>query len=120
MGIRIFLGLILFVSLVSCYQPERNCKLFKTGEFTFEYTLNGEKKNSRFTRTENYSIERYENKIDTATVRWLNDCEFILNPNDKQTPIHYKILSTTKDSYLFEYSVVGKSKKSRGTAIKIN
>ncbi|ADV51431.1 hypothetical protein Celal_4189 [Cellulophaga algicola DSM 14237] len=120
MRIRFFLGLIIGITLVSCYQPERDCKLFKTGEFTFEYMVDGEKKNSTFTRTEKYSIERYENKVDTATVRWLSDCEFILNPSDNQTPIHYKILSTTKDAYLFEYGVVGKKQKSKGTATKTN
>jgi len=118
MGTRILLGLVLCIVLSACYQPERDCKSFKTGDFTFEYTVNGEKKVSSFTRTDTYSIERYDNKVDTATVRWLNDCEFILNPSDNKTPIHYKILSTTKDSYLFEYGIVGKSQKSKGTAVK--
>ena len=30
-----------------------------------------------------------------------------------------KILSTEQNSYTFEYSIVGDSRKSRGTAIKI-
>lgn len=120
MGKLIFIYLLLLLIFTSCYQPERHCDDFKTGEFTFAYELNGEKKNSSFTRTDTYSIEHYENNIDTATVRWLNDCEFILNPSDKKTPIHYKILATTKNSYTFEYNVVGKTNKYKGKAIKTN
>tara|TARA_R110002050_G_scaffold16019_2_gene49073 strand:- start:174088 stop:174450 length:363 start_codon:yes stop_codon:yes gene_type:complete len=120
MGNRIFICLIFILIFTSCYQPERNCSDFKIGAFTFEYEVNGEKKSSNFIRTDKYSIEHYENKIDTATVRWINDCEFVLNPSDKKTPIHYKILSTTKDSYTFEYNVVGKTNKFKGTAIKTN
>ena len=115
-----FLVLLISTNLTSCYQPERNCDNFKIGTFTFEYEVDGKKMSSEFTRTEKYSIEHYENKIDTAAVRWLNNCEFILTPSDKQTPIHYKILSTTDNSYTFEYNVVGKSIKSKGTAIKTN
>jgi len=120
MGNRILIGLLGMVSFTSCYQPERNCNDFKTGDFTFEYEVNGIKKNSNFTRTDKYSIEHYESKIDTATVRWINDCEFVLNPSDHKTPIHYKIVSTTANSYIFEYNVVGKAKKYKGIAIKTN
>ncbi|MBU2996180.1 hypothetical protein KO500_07030 [Cellulophaga baltica] len=117
---HVSLYLIFLLGLASCYQPERNCQDFKTGSFSFEYELNGETKTSTFVRTKEYSIEKYETKIDTAKVRWINDCEFILTPNDKQTPIHYKILSTTTDTYTFEYGVVGKAQKSKGTATKTN
>ncbi len=120
MGKPIFACLKLILIFSSCYQPERNCKDFKIGEFTFEYEVSGEKKRSYFVRNEKYSIEHYENKIDTAEVRWINDCEFVLKTSDKKTPIHYKIRSTTKNSYTFEYHVVGKSYKSKGTAIKTN
>lgn len=115
---QFLISAITFLSLTACYQPERDCSAFKTGDFSFEYEVNGAKKSSNFTRTETYSIEHYENKIDTATVRWINDCEFILNPSDKKTPIHYKILATTANSYTFEYNVVGKAKKYKGTAVK--
>ncbi|MDP5230756.1 MAG: hypothetical protein NWQ38_10215 [Cellulophaga sp.] len=117
---RLFIGVISWVLLTACYQPERNCESFKTGEFTFEYEVNGEIKTSTFSRTEKYSIEYYENVVDTASVRWLNGCEFILQPSNKETPIHYKILSTTPDSYTFEYGLVGKSNKAKGTAFKTN
>lgn len=118
--VKKFTLLILIACLSSCYQPERDCKSFRTGDFLFEYDVDGVKKTSSFTRTEKYSIEHYENVIDTATVRWLNDCEFILQPSDKKTPIHYKILSTTTDSYTFEYGLVGKSNKGKGTAVKVD
>ena len=70
-------------------------------------------------------VEIFENEKDTSSVRWINDCEYIIkniHPKNKaeQQPIHIKILSTTADSYTFEYSIVGESKKSKGTAIKTN
>jgi len=111
---------LLFASLLlaSCYQPERNCADFRNGNYTFDYEVNGEKKTGSFTRDERYSVEYYDNKIDSATVKWVNDCEFVLQDIKTNTSVQMKILSTTQKSYTFEYSLVGKSKKSRGVAIK--
>ncbi len=67
-----------FSLLTSCYQQERNCKDFKTGKFSFEYEINGKEKTTHFERTENLEIETFEGKTDTSTVRWVNDCEYIL------------------------------------------
>ncbi|MEC8397157.1 MAG: hypothetical protein VXZ21_02360 [Bacteroidota bacterium] len=70
-------------------------------------------------------IEKYEGKIDSASIRWVNDCECILtkiNPksNQDKRPVQIKILSTQGNSYTFEYSLVGKSEnKQRGTIKKI-
>lgn len=100
---------ILFL-LTSCYSVERDCTNFKTGTFEFTYTINGIEKTGRFERTENLNIDYYEGKVDSSSVRWINDCEFILkklNPvlmSDKD-PIHMKILSTTNNSYIFEYKL---------------
>jgi hypothetical protein len=75
-------------------------------------------------RTDHLEIETYEGKIDSASIRWVNDCEFILtklNPksNQDKRPIQIKILSTNLDTYTFEYSMVGKSdNKKRGTIKK--
>ncbi len=66
----------------------------------------------------------YQGKIDTATLRWVNDCECILtklNPtsNQEKRPIQIKILKTQGRSYTFEYSLVGDSKNvQRGTIKK--
>lgn len=105
--------------------PERNCELYRTGTFNFTQEINGVAKTTHFTRTEELQIERYESNIDSATVRWINDCEYILtnlNPKNKQEerPIHIKILTTTDSSYTFEFNIVGEPKKLRGTAIKNN
>lgn len=114
--------LVVFISLFlfSCYQPERNCNDYQTGTFSFDYVLNGEKKAGKFTRDEMYSVEYYDNKIDSAAVKWVNDCEFILQDLKTKTSVHMKILSTTDNSYTFEYSLVGEAKKIRGTAVKTN
>lgn len=108
------------VLLLSCYQPERNCKEYKTGSFSFDYVVNGEEKVGKFTRDELYSIEYYDSKVDSATVKWVNDCEFILQDVRSKESVHMKILSTTDTSYTFEYSLVGEAKKLRGIAIKTN
>ncbi len=117
--------LLLLICISSCYNPTRNCYDFKTGKFSFDYEVNGEKKTGNFTRDEKYSIEYYENKIDSSTVRWINDCEFILKSLSNQTSIHFKILETTKNSYTFEYTNAVRDPKKKlivkkGTAIKIN
>jgi hypothetical protein len=112
--------------LTACYTPERNCSDFATGTFEFEYEIDGNTKKATFKRDLKYSVDYFDNQIDSSTVRWLNDCEFVLTPLDgKQTAIHYKILSTTSDSYLFEYKRAVKQahKKQlvkRGTATKID
>jgi len=108
--------LVLFCT--SCYQPERNCTDFKTGTFRFDYEVKGELKSGTFTRDSLYSIEHHDNTIDSATVKWVNDCEFILQDLKTKTSIQMKILSTTTKSYTFEYNKVGQSRKARGTAFR--
>ena len=96
------------------------------GSFEFSTMINGEIKTSYFSRTEDLEIENYDGKIDSASIRWVNDCECILtklNPksNQDKRPVQIKILSTEGKSYTFEYSFVGKSdNKQRGTIKKIN
>ncbi|WP_299433695.1 hypothetical protein [uncultured Maribacter sp.] len=100
---KIICIILLLLTVISCYQPERNCSNFKTGEFTFTYEINGVSKTGKFIRDKEYSVDYYDNKIDSASVRWLNDCEFVLKDLNNDIAIHYKILSTTKNSYTFEY-----------------
>jgi len=114
----ILLAPLICLIFSSCYQPERNCTDFKTGTFSFDYEINGETKSGTFTRDDRYSIDYYDNKIDSATVKWVNDCEFILQDVKTKNSIQMKILSTTEKSYTFEYNKVGASKKARGTAFK--
>ena len=109
----------------SCYKVSRDCKNFHTGNFEFTSLINGEIKTSSFLRTKDLEIENYEGKIDSARIRWVNDCECILtklNPksNQDKRPVQIKILSTQGNSYTFEYTLVGKSEnKQRGTIKKI-
>jgi hypothetical protein len=120
--------LLLFtlIAYISCYTVERDCIPFHNGVFKFSQIINGEIKSSIFSRDSLYEIESYEGKIDTATIRWVNDCECILtklNPNSNQEkrPIQIKIISTQENAYNFEYSLVGDNKNSkRGTIQKIN
>jgi hypothetical protein len=111
--------------LMSCYNAERNCADFKTGKFKFEYIIDGVKKTTVFERNDSIEIETFEGKTDTATIRWVNDCEYVLqkkHPKNKaeEKAIDMKILTTSKNSYTFEFGMVGVDSKQRGTVIKIS
>lgn len=115
----------LLLLLISCYDGERNCKDFKTGKFEFSQEVNGKKQVSAFERNDSIQIETFNGKTDTASVRWVNDCEFILqklHPKNKEEKkaISMKILATNKKGYHFEYSFVGEEKKQKGTVTKID
>lgn len=117
--------LVLTLTLVaSCYQPQRECSNFKDGTFSFTTVINGESQTSTFIRKGKMEIDFFEGNRDTASVRWINDCEYILqqiHPEDRseEPAIHMKILSTTDTSYTFEYGIVGERKKLRGTATRV-
>ena len=117
--------LALFLALSSCFEtPERDCKSFKTGKFKFEHEIDGVKKSTTFVRTENQEIDFFEGKSDTSSIRWINDCEYILenvkpkNRNEKKA-VHVKILTTKDLKYNFEYSFVGDAKKQFGSVTKM-
>jgi hypothetical protein len=121
---KIFFGLALFGSLSACYQPQRNCEDFRTGTFEFESYLEGELVKSRFIRNDSIEIDFFRGKTDTSSVRWINDCEYLisnLNPKNRaeEKPIHIKILTTEGNTYTFEYGLVGEARKQRGTVVKV-
>lgn len=127
---KLITALLSLVILTSCYSIERDCSDFKTGTFEFNYTIDGEEQTSRFKRTENYNIDYHEVTADTSSIRWINDCEFILKKlhptsNSEKDAIHMKILSTSNDSYTFEYKLAVKRPNKplnveQGTAVKID
>jgi len=107
-----------------CYDTDRKCADFKTGKFQFDYEINGAKKTTLFERTNAIEIETFEGKTDTSSVRWINDCEYILqkiHPKNmqEQKAVHMKILTTNKNSYTFEFSIVGDPNKQKGTVTKL-
>ena len=117
--------LLLALTLFSCYKKENNCAEFKTGKFVFTQEIDGKKQTTTFERTEKFQIETYNGKTDTATVRWVNDCEFVLeklhpkNMKEKKA-ITMRLLSTKDKSYTFEYSFVNDANKQLGTVTKID
>lgn len=120
----ILCNVLLFVMLISCDKQERKCTDFKTGTFEFSQEINGKKQISKFERNDSLQIETFNGKTDTASVRWVNDCEFVLqklHPKNRQEKkaISMKILNTKENTYLFEYSFVGDAQKQRGTVTKI-
>ncbi|MDT0607468.1 DNA topoisomerase IV [Croceitalea rosinachiae] len=116
--------LILILFCLSCKTPpERNCADYKTGTFEFTSIVNGEEMTTIFERIGKLEIDYFQGKQDSSTVRWINECEYILkrvNPKNRieEKPIHIKILTTTDSSYTFEFNTVGETKKLRGTAFK--
>ncbi len=109
----------------ACGTPPRDCMAFKEGRFRYTALIDGVEQTTIFERANEIEIDYFEGKADTSSVRWINDCEFIvknLNPKNlnEQKPIHMKILSTTDSSYTFEYGLVGSAQKTRGTAVKMN
>jgi len=120
---RVF-QLLVFIGLISaCNPPQRDCDRFHTGTFQFTAQIDGVEETTIFQRTADLEVSQYQGKTDSASVRWINPCEYIvtnLNPGSpgEEKPIHMKILSTTDNSYTFEYKLVGESQASRGTAFK--
>jgi len=117
--------LLLALTVMSCSDRERNCQDFKTGTFEFTQDIDGKKHTSTFTRTETLQIETFNGKTDTASVRWVNDCEFVLQKLHPKTmnerkAISMTILATDENSYTFDYSFVGDAKKQRGTVTKLD
>jgi hypothetical protein len=115
--------LLLSLSLASCYEQQSNCADFKTGKFEFIQKIDGKKMTSVFERNDSLQIETFDGKTDTASVRWINDCEYILqklHPKNmlEKKAINIKILTTNKNQYDFEYSFVGEAKKQKGTVTK--
>lgn len=126
---RILPLFLLFLGLYSCYEVERNCTDYKTGTFRFDYIVDGIEKSGTFVRTEDFSIDYFDKKVDSSSIRWINDCEFILkkiNPKNRSEDdaIHMKILTTTDSSYTFEYKLAIKKlnkamRTEKGIAYKI-
>ena len=122
---RLFLVIVLTLSLSSCYETERNCNYFRTGTFEFQTAEGTELFSSRIIRNDSIEIEYFRGKVDTSSIRWINDCEYIvkkLNPHNRaeEKAIHIKILTTKGEDFIFEFSEVGKTNKRKATAKKIN
>jgi hypothetical protein len=119
---------IVFFSLLmmafACYDAARDCRDFKTGKYQSEITINGVKHFTTSIRTDSMVIETYKGKTDTASIRWVNDCEYVMRKLHPKTmaekkAITIRILTTSKNSYTFEFGAVGNDQKQRGTARKI-
>lgn len=114
----------LLLILASCYNAEHNCKDFKTGKFKFEHEVDGVKQITLFERNDSIEIETFNGKTDTASVRWVNDCEYVLkklHPKNmaEEKSIGMKILSTSGKSYTFEFGIIGSDQKQKGTVTKL-
>jgi len=122
---RYFLFLPLVFLFISCYNPERNCENFRAGTFEFEAFIDNEILKTTFVRNDSIEIDYFRGRADTSSIRWINNCEYILqkiNPQsmDEERAVHIKILTTEGNTYTFEYGIVGQTQKQRGTAVKVD
>jgi len=115
---------VVILVAVGCMQPpQRNCTSFKNGSFRFTLAVDGQEMTTVFTRNDSIEVAIFNGKADTSSIRWINDCEYILrriHPKNRseEKAVHIKMLTTTDSSYTFEFNIVGETKKIRGTAIK--
>jgi len=123
--------LLLLILFASCETPQRDCTSFRAGTFEFEEFLNGKIQKTIFTRNDTLEVDYFNQKVDSFAVRWINDCEYIVRSLRPKTladerAVHFKILSTDGNRYIFEYSMVIKKNKNakrfvkKGTATKIS
>lgn len=122
---RIIKFALLSLLFSACYSTEQNCEKFRTGTFKFDALVEGEVITTTFVRNDSIEIETYNGQTDTASIRWINDCQYILksiNPESmaENKPIEMRILYSDGNTYTFEYNIVGNTNKQRGTAVKIS
>ena len=122
---RFLLAILVGLTLGGCHSVERDCASFKTGTFEFEALVGTELLTTTFIRSDSIEIDYFRGKADTSSVRWINDCEYIvkkLYPQglSEEKAIHMKILSTKENEYQFEYNIVGDANKQKGKVRKVN
>lgn len=112
----------LLIILTSCFnQPKRDCPSVKEGQFSFTFEIEKMTETSTFKRINELQIETFRGKTDTSSVRWINDCEFVLEKlypksmKDRKK-VHIKILETTDEGYHFVYGYVGEGLQTKGFA----
>ena len=66
------------IGCIGCYNVERNCNDFHTGTFQFQQIIGDQLQTSTFLRTESLEVEYFNTKVDSASIRWINDCECVL------------------------------------------
>ena len=116
---------ILFIT-TACFTPQRNCRDFHTGTFTFTSIVLGDTLTTKFVRNDSIEVDYYLSRIDSSSVRWLNDCECIVKKMrplsyQESKAVHMKILTTKDNTYTFEYNLVGDSaNKQRGVVTKLS
>lgn len=123
---RIVVLSALLLLFTGCFSPDRNCKDFQTGTFSFTSIVLGDTLTTKFIRTDSIEVDYYLNRVDSSSVRWLNDCECIVKKirplsYQESKAVHMKILTTKDNTYTFEYNLVGDSaNKQRGVVTKLS
>ncbi len=116
---------IIFLISIGCYSPERNCSNFRTGTFEFEALSGTEIFTTKIIRNDSMEIDYFRGKIDTSSIRWINDCEYIvkkIRPRNRaeEKAIHIKILTTQGNEFTFEFKEVGSVKTRKAKAKKVD
>ena len=77
-----------------------------------------------FFRNDSIEIDYFRGKSDTSSIRWINECEYIvkkLNPKNmaEEKAVHIRILNSNNNQYTFDYAIVGQTTRKKGTATKV-
>ncbi len=120
----LFIFSLFLILFTGCYNKDRVCEDFRIGKFEFEAVSGTEIFRTTIIRNDSIEVDYYDGKIDTSSIRWINNCEYILqkiNPQNQaeKKGIHIKILSTSENEYTFEFKEVGKSTGNIGTARRV-
>lgn len=114
---------LIFILFIACKEESINPDRFKQGTFLLPEGKGYSK--TEITRIDSLQIEKYEDRIDTLSIRWHNNFNYtlkMLHPKiavDKE-PIHVKITDIKDDRYTFD-AVIGNSNYiQKGTIIKTN
>jgi len=121
--ILILLGLLGYLLTTSCYDSDRECTRFKTGTFEWSQEIEGEEVTARFVRTNDYQIEYFQDRVDSSTIKWINDCEYRITPINPKTNAEsraylFKIIRTEGDRFYFRFQQSGDEALYDGMAVK--
>lgn len=115
----------LFLTLSSCFTPEKHCDRFKTGTFEYQTYADGELIKAKIVRNDSLEIDYYNpQEPDSSAIRWINECEYVLKKYnaksaDEKQSFKMRIIETEADRYTFEFSQIGQSKVKEFSATRI-
>ncbi len=116
-----YLLTLLVLFIISCKENTGDINQFRTG--TFNTFLEGTDITSIAVRNDSIQIETYNNHIDSFSIKWKSNFEYVLQKINPETaldsiPFHVRITGFKNNSYTFKASYKGSNFKQKGRAKK--